>query len=370
MVKKITLEEQIGNISKLISYDRSLTLIEQKPDNLMPFQPDRPEYKKKDGTLDTQKHSADLKQATDLIYEYRHGLMDIAAIGTMFIPVVGPFISLGLELSNAGMYFAEGENYSGGLALAFALIPGGELIARIPAVKKLGNEGLKKLLQKTTIKNAKYTDDEIEALKQINSNKSWIAKTASKQAVKKTIETGFKGAPLSKVVRVMYNMGKKYPKTVSVTKMGLTIGGIWYSYDKLAEIYGIKNKSEITTPTQTTPQSSKPKVEIVTDFGDNWDYKKEGDKYFAKRKGTDKWILATGKSEEAIKTKVFKTTKDTYQPTKEDLAKRKELDKLYNTNPKQIISQIAPTLSSSTEEEKNKQVIDAFSDILDDYKTE
>lgn len=348
-------EQIVKDILLKMNYDSSKTLNE----NIQEQMGEKPFMTPRGMTYDEARLSK-------LVYEYRHGLIDIAAIGVLIIPVVGPFLSLGLELANSGMYFAEGENYSGGLALVFALIPAGQLIRKIGA-EKLGEEGLKKLLQKTTLKNAKYTDDEIEVLKQINSNKSWIGRTASKNAVKKTIETGLKGLPLSKIVKVMYNMGKKYPKIVSVIKMGLTIGGIWYSYDKLAKIYGIKNKSEITTPTQITPQSSIPKVEIVTDFDKNWDYKKEGDKYYLKRKGTDKWLLGQ-EPEDAIKTKVFKNTKDTYQPTQEDLIKRKELEKEYNEDPTKIITQIAPVLTSSTDEEKNVAVIDGFSDILNYYK--
>jgi len=83
-----------------------------------------------------------VSDVTNFIYENRHGLLDIAAIGVAFIPVVGPFLSIGLELGNAALYVSEGDNYSGGLALAFALIPGGQLIRRIPAVKKLGRNGL------------------------------------------------------------------------------------------------------------------------------------------------------------------------------------------------------------------------------------
>lgn len=368
MVRK---DKILRDVLLKMSYDLSKTLneniamVEQKPDNLMPFQPDAPQYKKSNGTLDTDKYQKDMKQMTDLVYEYRHGLMDIAAIGTLFIPVVGPFLSLGLELANSGMYFAEGENYSGGLALAFALIPFGELV-KIPAVRKLGNEGLQKLLKKTAVKNSKYTDDEIKALEQINKNKSWISKRASYQAVKSVIKTAFSGAPLYKIVRVMYNFGKKYPKLFNITKMGLTIGGIWYSYDRLAEIYGIKNKSEIQTKTDNT--TSKVKIEepiVVTDFDNAWDYKKDGDKYYTKRKGSDKWILVTGNTELAIKEKVFKQV---YKPSASDLELRKKLESEYKTNPNEIIKQIAPQLSSTTDEEKNKQVIDAFSDILKDYR--
>ena len=45
--------------------------------------------------------------------------------------------------------------------------------------------------------------------------------------------------------------------------------------------------------------------QVVTDYDNNYDYKKEGEQYFTKRKGTDKWIKATGESERAIRNRVF-----------------------------------------------------------------
>ena len=229
----------------------------------------------------------------NLMYEYRHGLIDIAAFGTFFIPLMGPFISLGLELANSGLYFAEGENYSGGLALVFAFIPFGEILRKIPAVEKIGINGLKKLLQKTTIKNAKYSDDEIKVLKGINDNKKWITTRASRQAVKETIKATFKGQPLKRIITTMYYLGKRNPKLLNISKMGLIVGGLWYSYDKLAEIYGIKNKNQY--------------LEI-----------------------------------------------------------RKKIENDYNNNPNNIILQIVPQLSSTTDEEKNKELMKAFNDAFKD----
>jgi hypothetical protein len=91
-----------------------------------------------------------LKVTEDFIYEYRHGLLDVAAIGTMFIPLVGPFISLGIELGNAALYANEGDDYTAGLSLAFSLIPAGQLIRRVPAIKNMTKGGLRSLMKKVS----------------------------------------------------------------------------------------------------------------------------------------------------------------------------------------------------------------------------
>lgn len=45
---------------------------------------------------------------------------------------------------------------------------------------------------------------------------------------------------------------------------------------------------------------------IVKPAGDPWEYKKDGDKYLTRKRGSNSWITATGLPEESIKAKVFK----------------------------------------------------------------
>jgi len=188
----------------------------------------------------------------DFIYEYRHGLLDVAAIGTMFIPLVGPFISLGIELGNAALYANEGDDYTAGLSLAFTLIPAGQLIRRVPAIKNMTKGGLRSLMKKVSNpKTAKtLSQSEKELMEQVNKQSKWIRLTATKELTKKITIGLLKKLNLPKIVNLFYYFGLKYPKTFAVTKFGLQFGGIWYSYDKLAGIYGLKNKNEIDTKKQ------------------------------------------------------------------------------------------------------------------------
>lgn len=55
---------------------------------------------------------------------------------------------------------------------------------------------------------------------------------------------------------------------------------------------------------------------IVTDRGGDWDYKESGDKYYARRKGTTKWLLATGNAERAIKKQIFNRSVEKVDVTK------------------------------------------------------
>jgi hypothetical protein len=340
-------ENILKNVILKMNYDPSKTLNENIEEQSM-------------GGMMTPTFMSDpknVKEFGDFIYEYRHGLIDIASVGTFFIPVVGPLISLGLELANAEMYRREGDPYTAGLSLAFAMIPFGELVAKVPAVKKLGKNGLKSLIKKSSDNTAKITKLEKEVLEGLNKNKNWITKKVSKEAAELVLRKSLSKISLSQIIKTVYKLGKKNPTKFNLMKLGLQIGGAWYSWDKLAEIYGIKEKTDSRTKSKIV------KPEIVTDFDKNWDYKKEGDKYFARKKGTTEWILASGKSEMSIREKVFKVKTDSF--VGEDIELQKKLNEEFEKNPNLIIDQVIPGLTSISDEEKNKEVIEAFSWVSD-----
>jgi len=79
------------------------------------------------------------------IYKYRHEILDVTSIVVLVIPIAGYFISAGIDLAHAGLYYSEGETNMGHLMLGVALIPGG-----IGAYKLLAGKGLIKLVNKVT----------------------------------------------------------------------------------------------------------------------------------------------------------------------------------------------------------------------------
>ena len=88
-----------------------------------------------------------------------HTMIDIAAIVTAFIPVVGPFISVGLEGLNTALYIQEGDKFGATLSGIFTLVPGGHLVWR-----GLKNAGILKGLNKTvktlsTVDKTTITDE-------------------------------------------------------------------------------------------------------------------------------------------------------------------------------------------------------------------
>lgn len=120
-----------------------------------------------------------------------HDLMTVLAIGTAFIPFAGPFISAGIGLADAALYYKEGDKSSAGVTAAFSMIP---FIGRIPGVKELGSKGMA-LLGSKLAKGVKiFTPAETKALNGIKQNEALIKEgleNASKKlpTVTKEIQT-------------------------------------------------------------------------------------------------------------------------------------------------------------------------------------
>ena len=67
------------------------------------------------------------------------------------------------------------------------------------------------------------------------------------------------------------------------------------------------------------------KEEIIDGSGrDPWKYKKEGDSYFAAKKGSDNWIKASGRSKDSIKSNIFGIVTDKEKDEDEKIIKKDE----------------------------------------------
>ncbi len=140
---------QLNEINRLMSYNRSKTLLEQ--DGSLSLNFDRiysdPETARK------HVDSMDFENWTV------HGVLETAELVTGLIgiipfpplTVVANLASMGFGLANAGVYAYEGEMYDASIALAFAMIPGGETVRLLKQIKKadgLVEEGGKLVLNK------------------------------------------------------------------------------------------------------------------------------------------------------------------------------------------------------------------------------
>jgi hypothetical protein len=148
-----------------------------------------------------------------------HTLMTILQIGTVFIPVVGPFISAGIGLADAAMYYKEGDKKTAGLIGLFSVIPGiGGLASKMGltkwSAKALGQIGKKiSLGQKLSPVEIQVANKVAQNNKLIQSEVQKLSKTAiAKNVTKKGAKfVGTKVAPYV-AADVAYN--KTYDKFI------------------------------------------------------------------------------------------------------------------------------------------------------------
>ena len=133
--------------------------------------PKHPEWKK---FAPTDYEKREVKKAETVLNNLDpHTIATIFSIGTAFIPVVGPFISAGIGLADAALYYKEGDKNAADLTAAFSMIP---FISMIPGVKQLGSKGMALLASKVAKGSKSFTASEIQVLNAIKENESLIRK--------------------------------------------------------------------------------------------------------------------------------------------------------------------------------------------------
>ena len=146
--------------------------------------PKHPEWKK---YAPTEYERRELKKAENLLNNMDpHKILAIFQIGTAFIPFVGPFISAGIGMLDAKLYWDEGDKTSAGIAAFFSILPGiGAVTSKIPAIKLLGQEGMENLSKKIISKQTQaLTKTEIDVVNGISSNSDEVLNLAKTESNK------------------------------------------------------------------------------------------------------------------------------------------------------------------------------------------
>lgn len=118
----------------------------------------------------------------------KHTAMTILQIGTAFIPFVGPFISMGIGLADAAMYYKDGDKKTAGLVGALSCIPGiGGLSSKL-GLTKWTAQSLGALGKKISM-GSKLLPEEMAVAKIIAKNKNLILSEINK------VKSSFKPKP-------------------------------------------------------------------------------------------------------------------------------------------------------------------------------
>jgi|LauGreDrversion4_1035100.scaffolds.fasta_scaffold103460_2 hypothetical protein len=165
------------------------------------------------------------KQTNDTVKGWskgNHNVNTILAIGTAFIPIIGPFLSAGIGLMDAAQYYQEGSKTEAGVAAFFSLLPGlGKVVQKIPGITQLGQKGMAALGSKIVNKQA-LTKVEQEIINFIGINIDLVRNEANnsiKSMAAKGLNKVGNNPTTKKIVNSAATTGLQYGATKTATSL-------------------------------------------------------------------------------------------------------------------------------------------------------
>jgi len=203
----------------------------------------------------------------------------LSALASMALtPAAGYLVAYGaqvvIEMPDAALYLHQGDPYEAGLAAFFALVPFDFILDKFRPLRGFAKREIMILLGKVarkeilagTKKTSKglisygLSSKEMEALLSIGKMSKDLQTEVMVAVLRRSI--GFR---LSKtktlkgfIKLIMFLINKGYAPLSTLTKLGLTLGGVFYSYDKIRKILGLKSKEELENSKKTTKKEVKP----------------------------------------------------------------------------------------------------------------
>lgn len=216
---------------KYLISERQYNLLSEQPDSRMPFQPETFGYnpKKPETTKAALQKQKEFFKSID-----PHTLAIVLGIGSAFIPVVGPFISAGIGLADAALYYKEGDTKTAGMVAMFSLIPGLSLANKIPGVKQLGAKGMSSLASKISKGGSNLTKLEAEIVEGISQNSTAIQQELNTYLQNLAVQ-GAKTAANPTTAQVLGTIAKQGVKGLAKAAAPYVAAGVAYSkgYDEL-----------------------------------------------------------------------------------------------------------------------------------------
>jgi hypothetical protein len=241
---------QLNEISRLMNYNRSKTLIEQE--SIFTQQLYNPNY----GTLSKKDTAEKWYEEMDFENWTAHGMLETAELVTGLIGMVpfpplavaGNLASMGFGLTNAGLYAYEGKPYDATIAASFALIPGPETMSMIKQIKNV--DGVVSVGGKPVLN--KMGKEVIEQ----GVKSSW------KVALKKSLEIYAKKNGLEKTLKYVLGVSRIINKPIRVY---LSIIGFPIAADTLYYLFtlAMTDDKQLTAQQQREKSDFKPVVDFL-----------------------------------------------------------------------------------------------------------
>jgi hypothetical protein len=162
------------------------------------------------------------RQAAEQWYKQNaHTVNTVLQIGTAFIPIIGPFISAGIGLADAGIYYNNGDTKKAGIVAILSLLPGvGSVVSKIPGIAQLGQKGMTALAAKLGT-NGALTATETAVVDGLAKNAALVQQESSnlvQKLAQKAVQANAKANPIiQNVAKAGINAAKDQVKAKAVT---------------------------------------------------------------------------------------------------------------------------------------------------------
>jgi hypothetical protein len=227
---------RIGEVEKTLSnwYEESKTKIDSK--TLTPNFEYQYDWNNQI-TSSSYGNLPDYKLTDEERKEQDHLGLAILALGTAFIPVVGPFISAGISAYDAMKYYEEGDSRSAGLSGLFSVLPLiGPIVKSVPVLSKLGQSGMMKIAEKFNAGGFNsLTPGEKEIVKQ-------IGKTLESKQGKDALDLWVKNRAnyiLSSKGKDLFKSAEQLNRFKKIAENGLLLGGFGLTYGTYHPTYDL-----------------------------------------------------------------------------------------------------------------------------------
>lgn len=138
-------------------------------------------------------YAKDEEAARNWYKQNAHTINTVLQIGSAFIPVIGPFISAGIGLADAAIYYKEGDTKTAGLIGLFSAIPGIGGLASKLGLTKWTAKALGEIGKKISL-GAKLSPVEMQVTNRVAQYKQLIQSEMQKIGESATVKAGTQAA--------------------------------------------------------------------------------------------------------------------------------------------------------------------------------
>ena len=186
-----------------------------------------------------------------------HTTLAVLSIASLTIPIFGPFISIGFDLIDVGLYYQEGDYQGMALAAAFSVLPLGDIYKMSKPAQNYTRKQLNNIFQKG-LSGGALSKTEQEIIEDIATNKSLFARSVRRATLKKAYQKSLKELTFR---QKLWMLNKIYStrRIVGLTKAVIQVGGVYYTLQELFRIF------ELTPPLKGDPEKAK-QIESIANY--------------------------------------------------------------------------------------------------------